>query len=66
MKIEFDKEADAAYIYLKDEVKSGEAKKQICVSDEIIIDLDSDDKILGIEILNAKKNLSKIPQNLKI
>lgn len=65
MRIEFDKEADTAYIYLKDEIKSGEAKKQICVSDEIIIDLDAEDKILGIEILNARKNLSKIPQNLK-
>ncbi len=65
MRIEFDKEADAAYIYLKDEIKSSEAKKQICVSDEIIIDLDAEDKLLGIEILNARKNLSKVPQNLK-
>ena len=64
MKVEFDKEADAAYIYLKDRIRKGEVKKTITVSDTIILDLDKNKKLLGIEVLNATKNLAKIPQKI--
>ncbi len=56
MKITLDKEADAAYVYLKD-IAPGEVKKTISLNDSINIDLDSEGKTLGIEILNATKNL---------
>ena len=59
MKVEYDKEADAAYIYLKASIEDGEAKKTITAKDDIIFDLDEKGKILGIEILNASKNLDK-------
>ncbi len=59
MKVEYDKEADAAYIYLKESIEDGEAKKTITAKDDIIFDLDEKGKILGIEILNASKNLDK-------
>lgn len=59
MKVEFDKEADVAYIYFKD-ISPGEAIKTISLNDSVNIDLDKEDKTLGIEILNASKNL---PQN---
>ncbi len=59
MKIEYDQEADAAYIYLKEPIEDGEASKQVVVSNEIILDYNSKGKLLGIEILNAKKNLAK-------
>lgn len=58
MKIELDKEADAAYIYFKD-ISAGEVKNTISLNDEINIDLDTEGKILGIEILEASKNLPK-------
>jgi len=56
MKITFDKEADAAYIYLK-EISSGEVTQTISINNSVNIDLDAEGKTLGIEILNATKNL---------
>ena len=56
MKITFDKEADAAYIYLKD-ILPGEVAETISLNDSVNIDLDKDGKTLGIEILDATKNL---------
>ena len=59
MNFEYDKEADAAYIYLEATIKEGEAKNTIEVNDNIILDFDAEGKLLGIEILNASKVLSK-------
>jgi len=56
IKITFDKEADAAYIYFKD-ISPGEVAKTISLNESINIDLDSEGKTLGIEILEANKNL---------
>ncbi|MBU2458922.1 MAG: DUF2283 domain-containing protein [Nanoarchaeota archaeon] len=59
MKIEYDKEADAGYIYLVDEIKEGEAAKTIELDPNIILDFEKNGKLLGIEVLNASKVLSK-------
>ena len=59
MKIEYDKEADAAYIYIDTEIKEGQIKNTTQISDDIILDFDSSDILLGIEVLNASKHLSK-------
>ncbi len=59
MKTTYDKEADAAYIYVRHPIKPGESKKTIELDKDIIIDLDKDGRLLGVEILNAKKILSK-------
>ncbi len=56
MKIEIDEEIDAAYIYFKD-ISDGEVKTTISLNDSINVDLDSDGKTIGIEILDASKNL---------
>ena len=56
MKITFDKEADAAYIYFK-EIAPGEVSETISLNDSINVDLNSEGKTLGIEILDASKNL---------
>ena len=56
MRIEIDNESDCAYIYLK-EIVEGEVKQTISLNDSINIDLDSDGKTIGIEILDASKNL---------
>jgi len=58
MRTEIDTEADAGYIYFK-EISEGEVKKTISLNEDINIDLDSDGKILGIEILEISKNLPK-------
>ena len=54
MKITYDKIANAAYLYLK---KAQKVTETVPVSDDIIIDLDAKGGVLGIEILNASKNI---------
>jgi len=56
MKITLDREADAAYIYFSD-IKHGEVAKTISLNESINIDLDSEGRTLGMEIINASKNL---------
>ena len=59
MKLEYDKEVDAAYIYLKHPIRKEEVKKTIELNDNIIIDFDNKNKLIGIEILDASKLLGK-------
>ena len=59
MKFEYDKEVDAAYIYIEDAIKDGEVKKTIELNDNIILDFDSQDKLMGVEILDASKTMNK-------
>lgn len=56
MMIKIDKDADAAYIYFK-EISPGEVAQTISLNDSINVDLDKDGKTIGIEILDASKNL---------
>ena len=56
MKITLDKEADAAYIYFK-EISDGEVANTISLNESVNIDFDKDGKTIGIEILDASKNL---------
>jgi len=59
MEVEFDKEADAAYIYFKSGLGKGEVKRTVSLDGNINLDFDSDDKLVGIEILNASKVVPK-------
>ena len=59
MKLKYDKEIDAAYIYLEDKIKEGSIKETIALNEDIILDIDNTKKIVGIEILNASKHLNK-------
>lgn len=63
MRINLDKDADAAYIYFK-EISAGEVEKTITLNDSISIDLDKEGKTLGIEIIDASKNLPKTAFNV--
>ena len=56
MKITYDKNIDAAYIYFK-EISPGEVKKTISLNESVNVDLDKKGRTLGIEILEASKNL---------
>ncbi len=59
MKITYDKEADAAYIYLKDKISKGEVKSTVSMNENIVLDFDSNKKLIGIEILSASKVVPK-------
>jgi uncharacterized protein YuzE len=54
MKIEYDKKADAMYIYLQEK----EAAKTIELSEIVKVDLDKEGKLIGIEVLNATQRYS--------
>jgi len=54
MKITYDKEVDAVYIQLS----VGQPEGVIEVADGINIDVSSDGKIMGIELLDATKKVS--------
>ncbi|MBS3142701.1 DUF2283 domain-containing protein [Candidatus Woesearchaeota archaeon] len=57
MRIEYDKDVDAAYIYLTDaRVKS---VKTVELNENIILDYDREGKIIGVEVLQASVVLSK-------
>ena len=54
MKVNYDRQADAAYIYLK-KISPGEVKHTIELDKNIILDFNSQKKLVGIEILSASK-----------
>ena len=47
----FDKEADALYV----EIQQGEFSKNKKLSNSVVLDLDKDENILGLEIINVSK-----------
>ncbi len=51
MKIEYDKEADALYIYIQE--KTVHRTKEI--EDGILVDFDADKRLIGLEILDVTK-----------
>jgi len=54
MKIEYDKKADAVYIYLQEK----EAAKTIELSETVKVDLDKEGKLIRVEVLNATQRYS--------
>jgi uncharacterized protein YuzE len=54
LRIEYDREADALYIQLKE----AEVGDNSDIEDGVTIDLDENRHIIGIEILDASKKLS--------
>jgi uncharacterized protein YuzE len=65
MRVTYDTEVNAAYIYLKD-IAPGEARHQVGVQDptprgQVILDFDAEGTLIGIEVLDAKEGL---PQEL--
>ncbi len=54
MKIEYDREVDAVYIYLQEK----EVVKTIELSDVVKVDLDGEGNLIGIEVLDATQRYS--------
>ena len=64
MKITYDKIADAMYIYLN---KATKVFKTVKMTDKLLVDLDKEGKLLGIEILDASSQIKqKKPAEFKI
>jgi len=55
MKIKYDKDADAIYIELSENEFSSNKK----IDDNTIIDIDTNGNIIGIELLDVSKRLTK-------
>ena len=54
MKVTYDRQADAMYIYMK-KIKAKGVDKTISLNEDINVDFDKNKKIIGIEILSASK-----------
>ncbi len=54
MKIEYSKEVDALYVYFR-EVNVAKSKE---VEEGVVIDLDENGHIVGVEVLDASKRLT--------
>jgi len=59
MKVRYDKEIDAMFIRFQE----GEYEGSKEIGDGIVIDLDKEGKVLGIEILDASEKISQ--ENLR-
>jgi len=44
---------------MEDTIKEGEVRKTIELNDNIILDFDNKDKLIGVEILDASKTMNK-------
>ena len=62
MKITYDPDADAMYIYLK-EGKSFKTKE---VDDNTILDYDSKGNVIGIELLFVKERMPQLLKEFKV
>lgn len=52
MRVTFDPDAKAAYIYLTGAIQPGEAKRTLAVTDSIILDFDGEGHLIGVELLD--------------
>ena len=59
MKLEYDEDVDAAYIYLEYPLKKWQVKRTKELNNNINVDYDDKGKLLGIEVLHVSKVLTK-------
>jgi uncharacterized protein YuzE len=59
MRVTYDAAADMGYIYLVDEIKPGEAVRQVIAGEDeaFVLDLDAQGRLLGIEVFGAGTQL---------
>jgi uncharacterized protein YuzE len=53
MRIELDTEANALYLYIRDEIRDEEAVRTLEIEDGVYLDLDADNRPLGLEFIHA-------------
>ena len=54
MKIEYSKEADAIYVYFKEELVASSKE----IEDGVVIDFDKEGHLIGIEVLDVSQRFS--------
>lgn len=64
LRLAYDADANAAYIYVKDALAPGEViRSEVCDVDiketAIVLQFDAEDRLVGIEILGARKLLPR-------
>lgn len=62
MRMTYDSQADAGYVYLVEQIGHGEVARSQPVELEhgcLVVDLDADGRLLGIEVLGAASLLRK-------
>ncbi|MBI4302102.1 MAG: DUF2283 domain-containing protein [Chloroflexi bacterium] len=59
MKIQYDREVDAAYIYLKERPAQ---VTTVRLSEDVAVDFGPGEEVVGIEILDASKHLGLDPK----
>jgi len=64
VRLTYDRQADAAYLYLKEGMKAGEsARTVVCHVDlhgaSIHLDFDSEDRLIGVEVLGASRIMQR-------
>jgi uncharacterized protein YuzE len=57
VRMTFDREANAAYIYLREIEAAGVARTAPGADSSVNLDFDSEDRLIGIEILDATASL---------
>lgn len=57
LKLTHDTKTDAAYIYLAD-IRAGDSVRQEVAQAGLILDFDSEGRLLGFEVLDASRRLS--------
>lgn len=58
MKITYDNEVDALYVYFN----KGKVQKTKFLGSDFLVDIDKNENVLGIEVLNATKHIRKIKE----
>ena len=53
MRLDLDTEANSLYPYIREEVRDGEAVRTLEVEDGVYLDLDSENRPLGLEFIHA-------------
>ena len=53
MRIKLDTEVNALYLYIRDEIQDGEAVRTLEVEEGVYLDLDADNRPLGMEFIHA-------------
>lgn len=65
MNIRYDKEADAIYISFKPQLEDGESERAIEIEKDIYMDVDKNNKPLGLEILYVSHRLREKKEDME-
>ena len=59
LRLTYDPEVDAAYLYIVDPIPPGESVRQVACDQNVVLDYNRNGELLGIEILAASRLLPR-------